>query len=117
MLVKVWPGNVPVIFILSIVFTGAASLWLFAMYNYNSASYPTRIRAVATGWTDGVGHLGGIIGLIPVGYLFAATAPGYLVWFLYVTIIGGAVPALALAWLGTRQRGETLERMTESASA
>jgi putative MFS transporter len=116
MLVKVWPGNVPVIFILSIIFTGAASLWLFAMYNYNSASYPTRIRAVATGWTDGVGHLGGIIGLIPVGYLFAATAPGYLIWFLYVTVIGGAVPALALAWLGTRQRGEVLERMTESSS-
>jgi prolipoprotein diacylglyceryltransferase len=116
MLVQVWSSNVPVIFVLSIIFTGAGSLWLFAMYNYNSASYPTRIRAVATGWTDGIGHLGGIIGLIPVGYLFTATAPTYLTWFLYVGIIGGAVPALTLAWLGKRQRGEALEQITEGSA-
>ena len=113
MLVEVWPNNIPALFILSVIFTGAASLWLFAMYNYNSASYPTRIRSVATGWTDGIGHLDGIIGLIPVGFLFTPTAPSYTLWFLYVGIIGGAGPALALAWLGQRQRGEVLEEMHE----
>jgi hypothetical protein len=38
---------------------GATEVWLFSMYNYTAASYPTRMRATGTGLTDGVGHLGG----------------------------------------------------------
>ena len=33
-------------------------LWLWSMYVYVPANYPTRMRALGTGWTDGVGHLG-----------------------------------------------------------
>ena len=34
------------------------SLWLFNLYNYTAVAYPTRIRATAFAWTDGLGHLG-----------------------------------------------------------
>ncbi len=41
---------------------GATEVWLFSMYNYTAASYPTRLRATGTGLTDGVGHLGAVFG-------------------------------------------------------
>ena len=31
------------------------SLWLFNLYNYTAVAYPTRIRATAFAWTDGLG--------------------------------------------------------------
>jgi len=34
------------------------ALWLWSMYVYIPQCYPTRMRALGTGWTDGVGHLG-----------------------------------------------------------
>ena len=30
------------------------TLWLWSMYVYIPQSYPTRMRALGTGWTDGV---------------------------------------------------------------
>ena len=44
-----------VCYIISRVGTG---LFLFNLYNYTAVAYPTRIRAVAFAWTDGLGHLG-----------------------------------------------------------
>ena len=43
------------LFILSVV---GAILWLWSMYVYIPINYPTRMRSLGTGWTDGVGHLG-----------------------------------------------------------
>jgi hypothetical protein len=33
-------------------------VWLWSMYVYIPGNYPTRIRSLGTGWTDGIGHLG-----------------------------------------------------------
>jgi MFS family permease len=96
------------------VATPFASIWLFTCYNYTSAAYPTRVRSVGTGWTDGVGHLGTIVGTsLLVGRLFAWTAGShYYGWILYVTIAGALFPSLLLLRLGQKQRGGILEELS-----
>ena len=63
-------------YVLSAVAWGAMTVWLFNMYNYTAAAYPTRLRATGTGLTDGLGHLGSIFGPLIAGALFASTAVG-----------------------------------------
>ena len=60
------------------------TLWLWSMYVYIPQCYPTRMRALGTGWTDGVGHLGAWGGVLIAGALFSVTAPR--AFFLFVTI-------------------------------
>ena len=44
-----------------------AILWLWSMYVYIPSNYPTRMRSLGTGWTDGVGHLGAWGGVLIAG--------------------------------------------------
>jgi MFS family permease len=99
---------------LLIISTPMASIWLFSCYNYTAAAYPTRVRSVGTGWTDGVGHLGTIVGTsLLVGRLFAWTADhSYYGWILYVTIAGAIFPSLLLLRFGMRQKGGVLEELS-----
>jgi MFS family permease len=87
--------------------------WLFTMYNYTSAAYPTRLRSVGTGWTDGVGHLGSIVGTsLLVGRLFAWTLDDSYAgwgWILYCAIPGAIIPSVLLYVWGQNQKGQTLE--------
>jgi MFS family permease len=92
---------------------GATEVWLFSMYNYTAASYPTRLRATGTGLTDGVGHLGAVFGPIVAGWLFTATAAfGHAGWFAYVMIPGALVPAAMIAVWGINQRRAILEHIS-----
>jgi putative MFS transporter len=92
---------------------GATVVWLFSMYNYTAASYPTRMRATGTGLTDGVGHLGAVFGPILAGWLFTGTAYlGHAGWFAYIAIPGALVPALLIATLGINQRRAVLEHIS-----
>jgi putative MFS transporter len=97
------------------VATPMAGIWLFTTYNYTSAAYPTRVRSVGTGWTDGVGHLGTIVGTsLLVGRLFAWTAThGYYGWILYVTLAGALLPSLILAKWGMNQKNGVLEELSQ----
>jgi putative MFS transporter len=94
--------------------TPMTGIWLFTAYNYTSAAYPTRVRSVGTGWTDGVGHLGTIVGTsLLVGRLFAWTADhGYYGWILYVTIAGAIFPSLLIFCWGRRQKAGVLEELS-----
>jgi putative MFS transporter len=100
--------------VLIIIATPAGGIWLFTAYNYTSAAYPTRVRSVGTGWTDGVGHLGTIIGTsLLVGRLFTWTAGhSYYGWILYVTIAGAIFPSILLLRLGQRQKSGILEELS-----
>ncbi|HET6605372.1 MAG TPA: MFS transporter [Rhodopila sp.] len=92
---------------------GAETVWLFSMYNYTAASYPTRLRATGTGLTDGIGHLGAIFGPLIAGSLFASTAyAGHIGWFAYVTIPGALIPGLLIGWMGIKQRRAILEQIS-----
>jgi putative MFS transporter len=88
-------------------------LWLFNMYTYTAVAYPTRIRSVGTGWTDGFGHVGSIVSPLIVGALFTATASaGSIGFFAYVIIPGALLPGLLLALFGIDQRAAPLETVT-----
>lgn len=100
-------------YVLSAVAWGAMTVWLFNMYNYTAAAYPTRLRATGTGLTDGLGHLGSIFGPLIAGALFASTAAaGHIGWYLYITIPGALVPAALIGWRGINQRRAILEQIS-----
>ena len=108
------PHNITGQAVLISVATPFAGIWLFTTYNYTSAAYPTRVRSVGTGWTDGVGHLGTIVGTsLLVGRLFAWTAGhGYYGWILYITLAGAIFPSLILAKWGMKQKSGILEELS-----
>ncbi len=100
-------------YLLITVSWGATELWLFSMYNYTAACYPTRLRATGTGLTDGIGHLGAVFGPIVAGWLFTTTAVfGHVGWFAYVIIPGALVPATLIAVWGINQQRAILEHIS-----
>jgi putative MFS transporter len=102
--------NTPGMVVLYIIAASGTTLWLWSMYVYIPANYPTRMRALGTGWTDGVGHLGAWGGVLIAGALFSLTAPsGY---FLFVTIPCALVPGVLIAIFGKNQRSRALEELS-----
>jgi putative MFS transporter len=105
----VW-HNLAALLIAAILVNAGGYLWLFNMYTYTAVAYPTPIRSVGTGWTDGFGHVGSMVSPLIIGALFTATAgAGYIGFFGYVIIPGALLPALLLARFGMDQRGVSLE--------
>jgi MFS transporter, putative metabolite:H+ symporter len=86
-------------------------LWLFNLYNYTAVAYPTRIRAAAFAWTDGLGHLGAWGGVTLLGPLYT-WGPNHLGWFLWVIIPGALLPAIVIRLFGIRQSGVVLEQVS-----
>ncbi len=84
-------------------------LWLWSMYVYIPANYPTRMRGLGTGWTDGLGHMGAWGGVLLCGVVFTAAAP--LGWILLITLPGALLPALLIGTFGVRQRRRALEEL------
>jgi MFS family permease len=87
------------------------SLWLFNLYNYTASAYPTRIRAIAFAWTDGLGHLGAWAGVTLLGPLYA-WGPNHLGWFLWLLIPGSLLPAAIIRGFGIRQSRVALEQVS-----
>jgi len=105
----VWHSLVALL-IAAILVNAGGYLWLFNMYTYTAVAYPTGIRSVGTGWTDGFGHIGSMISPLIIGALFTATAgAGYIGFFGYVIIPGALLPALLLVHFGMDQKGVSLE--------
>jgi MFS family permease len=100
-------------FILVTIGVGAGFTLLFNLYNYSAASYPTRLRTTGVGLTDGLGHIGAVVGPIIAGALYAATMEvGFVGWFAWITIWGAIIPALLLASFGINQRRAILEQIS-----
>ena len=88
----------------------AAGVFITNLYNYTASAYPTRVRSVGTGWTDGVGHGGAVAGPLIAGALFAVTASNnHIAWFLWFTIAGSLAPGFMLLFLGMKQKRAVLE--------
>ena len=105
--------SVLILTVAGILASAGIYLWLFNMYTYSAVAYPTRIRSVGTGWTDGFGHVGSIVSPLIVGALFTATASAdYIGFFAYVIIPGALLPGLLLARFGIDQRAAPLETVT-----
>ena len=86
-------------------------LWLWSMYVYIPQCYPTRMRALGTGWTDGVGHLGAWGGVLIAGALFSLTNPRP--FFIFVTIPCALLPGILIAIFGKNQHNRTLEELAQ----
>ncbi len=86
-------------------------LWLFNLYNYTAVSYPTRIRATAFAWTDGLGHLGAWAGVTLLGPLYVL-GPNHLGWILWILIPGALLPAILIRTFGIKQAGVVLEQVS-----
>jgi hypothetical protein len=65
----------PALITFFVVSTVGITLWQFSMWGYIPGNYPTRMRSLGTGWTDGVGHLGAWGGVLLSGVVFTAAAP------------------------------------------
>ena len=76
---------------------------------YIPSNYPTRMRSLGTGWTDGIGHLGAWGGVLIAGQLFTVASPGG--FFVFVTIPCAILPAVLIAVFGKRQRRRALEEL------
>ena len=85
-------------------------IFLWNMYSYVPLNFPTRMRGLGTGWTDGVGHLGAWGGVLLCGHIFVANDP--LNWILLITIPGALVPGLLVGIFGIRQRRRTVEELS-----
>jgi MFS family permease len=99
---------IAVCYIISRIGTG---LFLFNLYNYTAVAYPTRIRAKAFAWTDGLGHLGAWAGVTLLGPLYA-TGTDHLGWILWIIIPGALLPALLIRFGGIRQSNAVLEQIS-----
>jgi MFS transporter, putative metabolite:H+ symporter len=86
-------------------------LWVFNLYNYTAVAYPTRIRATAFAWTDGLGHLGAWAGVTLLGPLYL-WGPNHLGWFLWLLIPGSLVPAIVIRVFGIKQSRIVLEQVS-----
>jgi MFS family permease len=99
---------IAVCFIISRIGTG---LFLFNLYNYTAVAYPTRIRATAFAWTDGLGHLGAWAGVTLLGPLYQF-GPNHLGWILWIVLPGALLPAVLIRGFGIRQSGAVLEQVS-----
>jgi MFS family permease len=105
---------IPNLWVIAVFFTLSrigVGLWLFNLYNYTAVAYPTRMRAAAFAWTDGLGHLGAWGGVTLLGPLYA-WGPNHLGWFLWLLIPGSLIPAFLIRTLGIKQSGAVLEQVS-----
>lgn len=113
MVILYFVHTVAAAYVLSAVTWGTMVVWLFNMYNYTAAAYPTRLRATGVGLTDGLGHLGSIFGPMAAAWLFASTAfIGHAGWYAYVTIPGALLPSILIGWRGINQKQAILEQIS-----
>jgi MFS family permease len=103
--------SLPVIVICYALSRVGTGLWLFNLYNYTAVAYPTRIRAVAFAWTDGLGHLGAWAGVTLLGPLYQF-GPDHLGWILWIVVPGSLLPALLIRFFGIRQSRAVLEQVS-----
>ena len=107
------PHSFTVLVIAAAILSAGLFGFLCNMYNYTATAYPTRLRAVGVGWTDGVGHVGAIAGPFIAGAFYAATADqrGYG-WILWFALAGSLLPGLIMLLFGIRQRRAPLEQLS-----
>jgi MFS family permease len=102
--------NTPGMVTMYLVVGAGTILWLWSMYVYIPANYPTRMRSLGTGWTDGIAHMGAWGGVLIAGQLFFVLSPRNFIVF--ITIPCALVPGVLLAIFGTNQRRRALEELS-----
>jgi MFS family permease len=97
----------------SVILNGGVGSFLSNMYNYTATAYPTRLRTLGVGWTDGVGHAGAVAGPLIAGQFYSLTAShNHWTWFVWFAVLGSFLPGLIILRGGIRQRDAVLEEIS-----
>jgi MFS transporter, putative metabolite:H+ symporter len=110
------PNNFPVAAIGSIITFFGFNLWVPMTYTWSTENYPTRARATGFALVDGVGHLGGGVGilviapLIPTLIASLGLTAGPIVVF--VIIAAFLIAAAIIAQFGTATRRKRLDEVS-----
>ncbi|UFS58734.1 MFS transporter [Subtercola endophyticus] len=87
--------SVVVIILAGIVNSLATAVIASGVATYATEIFPTEIRAVGTGFSNGFARLGGIINSLLIGVIFTAFAvEGVFTWFILLVVLFGIIAAL-----------------------
>lgn len=92
------------------------NLWIPMTYTWSTESYPTRVRATGFALVDGVGHLGGGVGILLIAPLIPAllsslgSTTGPIV--IFVIIAAFLIVAAIIAQFGTATRQKRLDEVS-----
>ena len=109
-------SNFPLAAIGSIITFFGFNLWVPMTYTWSTESYPTRARATGFALVDGVGHLGGGVGILVIAPLI----PGILMSLghtsgpivIFLIIAAFLIVAAIIAQFGTATRQKRLDEVS-----
>jgi MFS family permease len=96
-----------------LIFVGM-DFWVPITYTWVTESFPTRARATGFAMADGLGHLGGGIGLIIVGALLATMKSGSVqsILVLFIVIASFQIISAVIAQFGPRTANKRLDEVS-----
>ena len=103
-----WAVGIP-----PLIFVGM-DFWVPIAYTWVTESFPTRARATGFAMADGLGHLGGGIGLIIVGALLTIIKSGSMqsVLVLFVIIALFQIISAIIAQFGPKTTNKRLDELS-----
>jgi len=110
------PGNFGVAAIGSIITFFGFNLWVPMTYSWSTENYPTRARATGFALVDGIGHLGGGVGILVIAPLIPSMlssmglTTGPIV--IFVIIAAFLIVAAILAQFGVATRSKRLDEVS-----
>ena len=80
------------------------------VYTYTPELYPTRMRALASGWAAAIGRTGGILAPTVVGYMIADNGGFNKVFMMFASVM---LLVAAVVWIiGEETKGKSLEEIS-----
>ncbi len=80
------------------------------IYTYTPELYPTRVRALGSGWAAGVGRIGGVLAPAVVGYMIGGVDGFSRIFTMFtITLV---IIALAVLVLGEETKNKTLDEIS-----
>ncbi len=80
------------------------------VYTYTPEMYPTRVRALGSGWAAAVGRAGGILAPTVVGMMLGASGSFNDIFVMFTAVMLGV--ALIVGILGPETKGRTLDEIS-----
>ena len=81
------------------------------IYSYTPELYPTRIRAIGSGWAAAVGRIGGILAPVMVGIMLAGNGTFSDIFLMFTGVMIGA--AVIVFVLGPETKGLRLDEISK----
>lgn len=101
-------SNLTLVMIGAIVTFFGFNLWVPITYAWSAEHYPSRARTTGFALVDGVGHLGGGVGVLVIAPLIPTLGVGKALLLVNAFMVIAAIIAL----FGTRTRGKKLEEIS-----